>query len=152
MLFDFATSEGAGAEPTHQEKIRAVVGVFTGVVRRLAIDLSTHYPNDAVIYRVKKRILLAVDLDPIRIINTVGPRLYHYREQIYAGDDEFFVHNKELEQIARSKADETTYIIPKIKEAWRVAGEAEKSSYRDSVRDLLDAYVEFLTLNIPKRA
>lgn len=148
MLFDCATPEDARS---HQGKIRAVVDVFTGIIRRLAIDLSTHYPNDAIIYRAKRQILLAIDFDPIRIIKTAGPRLYHYREQIYAGNDEFFVHNnydEELKRIARSKSDVTAYIIPKIKEAWGVSGEAEKIAYRESVRDLLDAYVEFLTLTI----
>jgi hypothetical protein len=146
MLFDFVTSEGARAERSRQKRMCAVVDVFTGIIRRLVIDLSTRYPNDAVVYRAKRQIVLAISLDPIRIVKTVGHRLYQYRDQIYAGNDEFFVHDEELERFARSKTDEAAYIIPKIKEAWGVAGEAEKVAYREIVKDLLDAYVEYQTL------
>jgi len=125
---------------------------FNGILKRLTCDLAVRFPTDATIARAKKRVLLAIDVEPLAVINTAGPYLYDYREQIYAGDDQFFIENDydaELKQSVDSeKADLTAYIIPRVKEAWGAAGEAEKASYLDTVQALLDAYVEYLAAKL----
>lgn len=133
-------------------RIVAHVEDFNGILRRLTADLAVRYPADATVDRAKKRIMMAIDVDPVFIIDNVGPYLYQYRNEIYAGDTAFFVTNSydaELKQsVNAEKADLVSYIIPKVKEAWGVVGPEQQAAYLDTVQTLLDAYVEYLTLKV----
>jgi hypothetical protein len=125
---------------------------FNGILKKMACNLVVLYPTDARIVRAKKRILLAMDMDPISIIDAVGPYLYCYREGIYAGDADFFIGNAydaELkESVNAEKADLVSYIIPKVKEAWKVSDAGQREAYKVTVQALLDVYIEYLALQL----
>jgi hypothetical protein len=125
---------------------------FNRVLKKMTCDLVVRYPTDATIGRAKKRILLAIDIEPIFIIDEVGPYLYRYREGIYAGDADFFIENDydaELkESVNAEKADLVSYIIPKVKTAWGEAGADQREAYKVAVQDLLDVYLEYLALRL----
>jgi hypothetical protein len=69
---------------------------FNHSLKILARDLSKRCPNDPMVFRIHKRTMSLVDVLPIFVIDTVGPYLYSYREQIYSGsekDEEFFLEH-----------------------------------------------------------
>jgi hypothetical protein len=123
---------------------------FNRAAKLLAIDTAKQFPGDAKIYRVKERILTAASLSPEILINTMGPYLFKYNKQIYKGDAEFFIANSYDEDIKtasdREKTDAVEYIMPKVKEAWKLKTEGEKQEYMEAIQQMLDDYIEYLTL------
>ena len=133
-------------------EITTLVEDFNRIIKSMVLKLVTLYPTDPRIDRAKKRVMLAVDIDPISIMHNVGPYLYKYRTQIYAGNDQFFIDNTYDAEFAESvdaeKADLSAYIMPKAKCAWRESGSLERHTYKETVQELLDLYVEYLALTI----
>lgn len=136
-----------------QKKINSHISEFNRILKRLTCKLATYYPSDATIYRVKERILTSMSMMPLSIIDEVGPHLYKYRYEIYAENTNFFIENdydSELKRNANSNNSEkinlVSYVIPKVKEAWRASDEMERSDYQETVQDLLDIYVNYLIL------
>jgi hypothetical protein len=133
-----------------QSDVVGCVNQFNGILKRLTIELVKRYPNDAVIDRARKRIMLAIDTVPMFVIGEVGPTLYEYRQQIYDKDEQFFIENDYDKEIRASvdaeKRDLSAYIIPKVKEAWGDADPVEKGQYADIAVDLLDCYMDYLAL------
>jgi hypothetical protein len=125
---------------------------FNRILKKMTCELVVRYPADATIGRAKKRIFLAMGIDPVCIIEAVGPYLYGYRTQIYAGDADFFIENDydaELkESVNAEKADLVSYIIPKVKTAWSESEEAQREVYKVTVQSLLDVYLEYLALRL----
>lgn len=125
---------------------------FNSILKKMTCELVVRYPTDATIDRAKKRILLAMDMDPIFIIDAVGPYLYRYREGIYAGDADFFIENDYDAELKKSvnaeKADLVSYIIPKVKGAWKVSDAGQREAYKVTVQALLDVYLEYLALQL----
>ena len=152
---------GAGAAPPPSPEAAPPAGTlvsyveeFNSILKKLTCELAIRYPNDATIDRAKKRIHLAMDIDPTFIIDEVGPYLYPYREEIYAGDADFFIENDydaELKQsVDTEKAGLTAYIIPKVKTAWGESDADQQEAYMVTVQALLDIYLEYLALKVAK--
>jgi hypothetical protein len=126
---------------------------FNHRIKVLTMDLYERHKNDATIYRAKARIMTAIDVSPLFVLGAVGEYLYKFREEIYAGDDKFFLSNDYDDEmkaaVKQEKADLSKYIIPKVKEAWKTLSETDKTQYKENVIALLDDYVEykFLTLD-----
>jgi len=130
----------------------SIVEEFNSILKKLTCDLVIRYPNDATIARAKKRIMLAIDIDPVFIITNVGPYLFKYKDEIYAEDSEFFMENDydaDLKASADAEsADLSAYIIPKVKMSWRESGPAEQAAYLSIVQNLLDAYLDYLAVTM----
>jgi len=126
-------------------------GEFNSIIKKLILELSILYPSDTTIRQIKKRIFLIIDIDPIRIIDIVGPYLYKYREKIYAGDSDFFTKNDYDAELNYAedieKANIAAYIIQKVKIAWVKSDFDQKESYKNIIQTLLDIYLEYLILN-----
>ena len=124
---------------------------FNRNLKTLVRDIVSKCPNDALIARVQKRVMTVIALEPLKVINSVGPYLYKYRDQIYNTDEnseDFFLENSfdaELNaEMNKEKVDMVSYIIPKTKECARNLPKAEKEEYKALVIALLDDYVEYL--------
>jgi hypothetical protein len=121
---------------------------FNSNLRILVRDLAKRYPNDAIVFRMQKRVMTVISMDPLLVIKDVGSKLYKYREQIYAADETFFLENSfdaELKAAAsQEKADMISYLIPRVKELVRSLPAAEKTEYIELVVSLLDDYIEFI--------
>jgi hypothetical protein len=124
---------------------------FNRNLKVLTRDLGKRYPNDAMFSRAQKRVMTVIAVDPLFVIDAVGPYLYNYRDQIYNLDENaesFFLENSfdtELKaSINQEKADMVGYIIPKVKECARTLPADEKEQYKALVVALLDDYVEYL--------
>lgn len=128
---------------------------FIHTLKVITRDLSQKFPNDAKIIRIKKRIFLAVEHDPIFIMNSVGSLLYKYKDQIYdtTGTIETFFLNKDYSEDVSSinnpddeKIEMINYLIPKIKEYASQLSLPDKDQYGDFIINLLDNYIEYLFL------
>ena len=126
---------------------------FNHALKVLARDLAKRYPTDAMVFRAQKRITTIIAVDPLLVIDTVGPYLYSDREQIYNLDEQaesFFLENDfdaELKaSVDHEKADMVSYLIPKAKECARTLPPAEKEEYKSLVVSLLDDYIEYLAV------
>jgi hypothetical protein len=126
----------------------AHVEEFNRTLKRLTTTLASRYPTDAVISRMKKRLILSTSVTPLFLIDTVGPYLYKYRTQIYSEDEGFFIENEYGAELQRcSSAEEASvslYVIRKAKEAWLAAKAADRGFYIEIVKTLLDVYLEYL--------
>jgi len=131
-----------------------IVEDFNRILKKMTCELVVRHPTDATIDRAKKRILMAMDMDPILIIDAVGPYLYKFKDGIYAGDADFFIENDYDAEIKQSvnaeKADLTLYIIPKVKTAWLESGPDEREAYKETVQALLDTYLDYLAIVMAK--
>jgi hypothetical protein len=141
--FSVGAPSGAPAK-----KLVEYVETFNGTIKRLTADLAARFPTDATIWRVKERVLLAIDQWPMFIIEQVGPYLYRYQEQIYAGNEAFFLdtdYDQDLRKsVDQGRAELAAYIIPKAKEAAKGLNAEERAEYHQMAQDMLDDYIEFL--------
>jgi hypothetical protein len=127
---------------------------FNHSLKVLTRDLARRHPSDALIDRAHKRVMTAIAIDPLFVINSVGPYLYSYRAQIYnlstpdGSAESFFLENSFDNEIKASvdqnKADMVSYIIPKAKECARTLPPGEKQEYKNLVIAMLDEYIEYL--------
>ena len=142
---------------TRNAEVMEHVNIFAQNIKILARELLKVYPGDAMMWRAQKRTATITALDPVFVIESVGPYLYKYREQIYAmldngSADSFFLENtfdSELtESVVQEKTDMVSYIIPKVKMHVRILPTAEKQVYIEMIIDMLDSYVGYLTLKL----
>ena len=150
-----AANSGYAVSALPATDLITLIEEFNRIFKHLACDLATKYPTDATIDRIKKRIILAVNINPISIIDIVGPYFFTYRTQVYSGDEKFFIENdydtKLLPNIDAEKADLISYIIPKVKQAWRASSISERDDYVMTIQSLLDVYIEYLALKIEQQ-
>ena len=130
---------------------------FNHDLKVLTIDLTRRCPNDPVIYRAKQRVMTAIFIDPLFVINLAGPYLYKYRSQVYAlvdqnksgAAEEFFLENSydaDLKaSVDQERADLVACILPKAKDCARGLEANEKRQYINIIVGLLDSYVEYLS-------
>jgi hypothetical protein len=125
----------------------ARMGAFNSCIRQLVSALVLLYPTDATIDRIKQRITLALDIDPLFVIRLAGPQLLKFDKQIYAKDVSFFLSNSYDDEIKESvnkeRLDAAYYLIPRVKEAALTLSEDGKKKYIELIIDMLDNYVEF---------
>jgi hypothetical protein len=126
---------------------------FNHNLKILARDLAKRCPGDPMVFRVHKRTMALVDVLPIFVIDTVGPYLYSYREQIYSGgenDEEFFIEHTfetEVKEIVNpEKAEMVSYLIPKAKACALSLPPEERKEYKELVISMLDDYIEYLSI------
>lgn len=123
---------------------------FTRRIKRLILLMHEKMPNDPLVRRIKERVLLAIDLFPVGVVNETGYWLFEYREKIYAGETKFFLdsdYDREIcESVDIEKANLAAGIIPKIKEQARTLDADGRRHYLGEVQALLDDYLEYLAL------
>jgi len=136
-----------------------IIDTFNKTLKVLIKDLYNNYPSDALIYRAYKRVCLVIDYEPLIAIKNVGYYLIRYKDLIYSVDEndmatitKFFIENtydSELkESVNKEKADLVQYIIPKAKECALKFNDERKKEYFNIIRDLLDGYIDYLSLTV----
>lgn len=104
-------------------------------------------PNDPVIYRINKRLLLAIQFDPIKVFNKVGEQLYKYRNFVYDESTEKlllewdFIESKDI-----SNTDDeniASLLISQLKECLKQMDEKSKIFFRKLTIELLDEFLEY---------
>jgi hypothetical protein len=129
------------------------ISSFNRQVRLLTKDLVSRLPStDAVAGRALKRIIIATTEAPQLVIETVGPVLLRYKDQLYGKNkeevDKFFL-TQSYDDEFKDSVDEVKIkmvkeLIPKAKEVARAATPAVRDSIREQVTRLLDYYIDYL--------
>ena len=126
------------------------VEAFNRKIKVLTLDMHNRFRTDSMVWRAKERVMSAIAIDPLYIIDVVGAYLFAYRAQIYERESAFFVeqdYEREFrESRDSSKVDAVKYIMPKIKSAWKTLDASTRKQYEDCVIGMLDDYVEYLFL------
>lgn len=110
-------------------------------------EAMNYIPDDPRVYRVNKRIMLIIQMDPLFTFNKVGSYLYKYRDFIYdASTEELLLkwdfieaydeNDKELEDVS-------LLIISEFKRCMQKMNPDQKDYYRKMVASLLDDYIEY---------
>lgn len=123
------------------------VDSFLHSLKILIKEASTYIPEDPKIYRINKRIMLAIQMDPAFTFNKVGNYLYKYRDFIYDASTEelllkwefveaFDENDKELEDI-------NMLVISELKRCLIKMNKEQRDYFRKIVSSLLDDYIEY---------
>jgi hypothetical protein len=144
------------AAPTTERKLVDIIESFNRSLKYVTIDLVSKFPDDAMIYRAKTRIMTVISIDPVFVIKAVGPFLYKYRDEIAQLEQEspggkiekFFLDNTFSDDFTGSTNNEkielVQYIMPKAKLCARNMNETDRREYKKLVVALLDDYVDYL--------
>lgn len=147
-----AAAPPSAASPAPAGGAPASVSSFNRGIKALTVSLYNLAKTDATIWRAKERVVTAVSVEPLLVINLVGPYLYKYKDQIYSGDDQFFVENdygQELRDATSSERKEVVMaIIPKMKAVWQALDPDTKLAFQEGVVGLLDDYIEYLAARL----
>lgn len=130
---------------------------FNRNIKLIARDLAKHFPNDAVVARLLKRINLASMLDGTALIMAIGPNLYKHRDRIYSNDpatEDFalsYAFDAEIGDAGAEAAETARHLVPLVQGHLRAVSAAEKKAYRETSQKLLDDYVEFLAISLASK-
>lgn len=125
---------------------------FNNHLRKLTLELTRQFPDDAATARAQKRIMLAINDFPVWTVKEVGKGLIKYQKQINDEDVSFFLksdYDEERQKAAEEdpeKAALTDHLIPKVKDAWQAADEKKRGELITLAQDLLDAYIDYAVL------
>lgn len=134
-----------------RKQLRAIDPImrqFGQTMGRLVEKLAARNPHEPNIGRLRDRMRLATSADPFAIIDAVGPYLMRFSGEIINRDAQFFVDHEygaELAKAHDTKA-EASHIIALTKTAYQTSSEKEQSQYMDTIQDLLETYINYLTI------
>jgi hypothetical protein len=133
---------------TTHEKIAIETNKFNDLTKLLVNDLGSRFPDDLIIRRAKGRVLAVSDATPVYIIENVGKYLFGYRDQIYAGNYQFFILNdydSDIKaKVGQEKADIIRYIMPRAKDAFLTMSDEDKIEYLKIIQQMLDSFIEYV--------
>jgi len=130
---------------------------FNRNIKQIARDLAKHFPNDAVVARLLKRINLASMFDETALITMIGPNLYKQRDRIYSDDpasEEFalsYAFDAEIGEVDAEDGETARHLVPLVQGHLRSVSAAEKKAYKEATQKLLDDYVEYLALSLARK-
>lgn len=99
------------------------------------------HPTNAVIDRAVGRVNIGKQTDPLILLNTIGPYLMKFSEDITSYDDKF-VFNMD---ISTHTDDVSVHSIFKLlTTSYKGFKEKERNAVKDKINDMLDAYMSYL--------
>ena len=124
---------------------------FCKSMKLLAGDLKRRFPNDVTANTINRKISVAVDHAPERILRAVGKYLVKYNEEILSANYDFFLKSTFDDDFPKDREmDEKErlcmYTIELVKKHWNNLNDGEKESYHNIVKELLFCYCDFMTL------
>lgn len=120
---------------------------FCSAIRELVNDFARRHPSDPLVDRIRKRVNAAISLVPAQVVELAGFYLFKYHDQIYAGDEAFFLNaenfNQDLAQGERERADLVSQAMPKIFSSWGTLSPQERDWYKECAAALVDMYLDY---------
>jgi hypothetical protein len=115
---------------------------FNGRLINLARDVQSRLEGNADVADVVRRLRIAIDTCPVRVIDEVGCYLARHYKAIVDHDSAFFLDGG-IAQDLRG-ADETTLSIVKaLRDAYRGLPDTQRHAYFEVVNDLLYEFLEY---------
>lgn len=127
-----------------KNKIVKIINDFNRIIKKLVLDLYNHDRNDSTVFRLKEEIKLGADLSPEILIMDAGPYLMKYKDQIYSGDDSFFINRNVEDIVDEGVSNEVLDLTHKIKVVWEDLDEEEQIDYKENVQSLLNLYIDYI--------
>ncbi len=128
------------------DNIFAQTTSFNSILKRL-IKFTTDKSIALRTHDLKKRISLLINENPLMVIDTLGPYLLEYAEQIKAHSGEFFINKDFTDEVSVDSADEKEQILKLvriIKKIYANSSITEREFVNDSMEDLLISYCRYL--------
>ena len=121
------------------------VEAFSLAFKTLVLKIAGKAPqDDSTIWRTKKRIFTALDIDPVSSMKSVGKYLYKYFKQIYDCNASFFIYNTFSEELnSSSNVELAMHLINAIKIVWRDMSSEEQETFWQKIHTMLDCYIEY---------
>lgn len=122
---------------------------FLHNLRILIKEVALLLPDDPKIYRMNKRVMFVIQVDPSYVFNTVGSYLYKYKDFIYDASTEELLLKWDFTEVYddtdKETEDVSLIIIMELKKCLTYSNAEQKKYYRQLVTELLDNYVEYMT-------
>ena len=129
------------------DKKNKYIDSFLHTLKIVIKEAMNFIPDDPKVYRINKRIMLAIQMNPLFTFNKVGSYLYKYRNFIYDSSTEDLLlewnfveaHNENDKEVE----DVSLLVISELKRCIQKMNKEEKTYYRKLVSSLLDDYIEY---------
>jgi len=129
------------------DKKNVYIDSFLHNLKIVIKEAMNFIPDDPKVYRVNKRIMLAIQMDPLFTFNKVGGYLYKYRNFIYDASTEDLLLKWEFaeayDEEDKELEDVSLLVISEIKRCLIKMDTEQKNYYRKMVSSLLDDYIEY---------
>jgi hypothetical protein len=139
------------AKESKQKTKPQLIETFCKYMKLLSGDLKRKFPGDATCAAIHRKITVAVDHLPERILRAVGTHLVKYSEKILAADYNFFLKStfdtdfpKDREMDEKERL--CMYTIELVKKHWNGLNDKEKKDYHNITKELLYCYCDFITI------
>lgn len=120
---------------------------FLHTLKILIKEGLKYIPDDPKIYRINKRVMLAIQYDPLFTFNKVGSYLYKYKDFVYDSTTEDLLikwnFENEAENQDKEVEDVSILVISELRRCLSKMNDDQKKYYRKLVSSLLDDYVEY---------
>jgi len=137
-----------------EQTVPEIISEFLGTFRTLLKFLFDKAKAEGIadcphLARARRIAGLAADFEPMKIIDNAGFYLYRFRDDIMKHDIDFFFSRIDFEETVEKTSDKqwvelTKRIIGRARDMYPRSTPGEKKYYTDSIRHLLDLYVEYL--------
>lgn len=130
-----------------KNKKNTIIDSFLHTLKILIKEAMNYIPEDPKVYRVNKRVMLAIQYDPGFTFNKVGSTLYKYRDLIYDASTEDLLYKWDFveayDEEDKELEDVSLLVISELKRCMSKMNKEQKDYYRKMVINLLDDYIEY---------
>lgn len=127
-----------------------LVDSFLHNLKILIKEASTLVSEDPLIYRINKQAMLCIQYDPSYAFNSVGEKLYKYKDFIYDDSTESLLTEWDFNEVNnindKEIQDGASMIISELKRCLTTIDKDKKIFYRSLFVNLLDDYIEYKCL------
>jgi predicted Zn-dependent protease len=136
------------AQSNKQQQIIDLVEQFNRKVKMLSSTILNQDKDDILLQRINTAIYGVCKYNPVQVMDIVGKNMYKYKEQIYNSDTEFGLSHDFL-QDCPDNIQEIKHVMDKIRSMWATKlNEETRCIFINLIQDMLDDYIEYLSLRI----
>ena len=123
----------------------AAAETFNMNLRWLVGEVGARLPGDRDVDEIRRKVAVACDQLPCAPVESVGPYLFKYKDEIYAGKTEGFLESEYADEQkgAGPGAEIAARLIPAVKGVWKDAPEEKQKEFLGCVQDLLDSFLDY---------
>lgn len=134
---------------------------FNKVIKQLLLIMSGSVNNNIIFDTVKRKIKIAMDANPLHLLQEGGVYIFKYRDLIKNDQfDELFLNTENLIKdddmdsikeisgtMSKESSDGIGALIDILRNLWKSYGQNEKKIIKKSIKILLSEYCKYLSIN-----
>jgi hypothetical protein len=126
---------------------------FNAILKPLILRIEEKYQDDKsgdVIYRLRRRLFMALESDPGCALEIVGPFLWEHRDNIMARNEKFFLDfnylkdEKKINVIEKVEKKGLTILVDYIKKDYKSLSQSDKDLICLDFQSMLIEYTKYL--------